>query len=107
MYCQNCGEKLEDGASVCLKCGCPVLDDLPVSSKNDVSQDKSKSHVIAGLLALFLGSFGIHKFYLKGYASGVLFILFCWTGFPLLVSLAEALMYFFCPQDQFENRYGY
>ncbi len=104
MFCQSCGAELDENATVCTQCGCPVLNDKEQTKKED---HKSKNHITAGLLALFLGSFGIHKFYLRGYAQGVLFLLFCWTGFPLIVSIAEALIYFYCPQSEFEERYAY
>ena len=41
--------------------------------------------VIYILLAVFLGSFGIHKFYAGKPIQGLLHILFCWTA-PACVS---------------------
>lgn len=38
--------------------------------------------VIYILLALFLGSFGIHKFYAGKNMQGILHLIFCWTGIP-------------------------
>ena len=54
-----------------------------------------KDEVVGVLLALFLGTFGAHHFYLRRNGLGVLYVLFCWTGIPSLVSLVEC---FFMPR---------
>lgn len=59
-YCQNCGSQVNPGASVCLNCGAQIQ-----GFNNDGTQ---KSKLVAVLLAFFLGSLGIHNFYL-GYTS--------------------------------------
>ena len=46
------------------------------------------------LLAVFLGSFGLHHFYLKQNGLGILYLIFFWTGIPGLIGLLEA---FFMP----------
>lgn len=53
-----------------------------------------KEEVIGVLLALFLGAFGIHKFYLRQNTSGVFYLLFCWTGITAIISFFEC---FFMP----------
>lgn len=53
-----------------------------------------KDAVIAILLAFFLGSFGAHQFYLGRNGLGILYILFCWTFIPHIISLFEC---FFLP----------
>ena len=53
-----------------------------------------KDEVLGVLLAVFLGSFGLHHFYLKHNGLGVLYLIFFWTGIPGLVALVEA---FFMP----------
>ena len=52
-----------------------------------------RSKVAAGLLALFLGSFGIHKFYLGKPGLGILYLIFCWTYIPSIISFVEAIIY--------------
>jgi TM2 domain-containing membrane protein YozV len=50
---------------------------------------------VAGiLLALFLGSFGAHHFYLRRTGLGVLYLLFFWTGIPGFIGFIEC---FFMP----------
>ena len=60
MFCQNCGAKIPDKAAVCLNCGVAVknVSAAKVSSVND-------EWLVAMLLAMFLGVFGVHNFYLR------------------------------------------
>ena len=51
-----------------------------------------KSDVSAILLAFFLGSFGAHRFYLGQTGWGILYLLFCWTFIPHLVSFVECFL---------------
>jgi TM2 domain-containing membrane protein YozV len=53
-----------------------------------------RDEVIAVLLAVFLGTFGIHHFYLRRNGLGALYLLFFWTGIPSLLGFIEA---FFMP----------
>jgi TM2 domain-containing membrane protein YozV len=53
-----------------------------------------KDEVVGVLLALFLGTFGAHHFYLRRNGLGIMYVLFFWTGIPTLASLIEC---FFMP----------
>ena len=57
-------------------------------------QAEQRDEVVGVLLALFLGSFGAHHFYLRRTGLGVLYLLFFWTGLPGIVSFFEC---FFMP----------
>jgi hypothetical protein len=46
------------------------------------------------LLALFLGSFGLHHFYLRRTGLGILYACFFWTGLPGFLGFVEC---FFMP----------
>ncbi len=48
---------------------------------------------VAGLLAIFLGGLGIHKFYLGHYIAGILYLIFCWTYIPGIIGFFEGLVY--------------
>jgi TM2 domain-containing membrane protein YozV len=58
-FCQNCGAPSNPAAQVCLQCGVG----LPV-----LATGEQKSKMVAGLLGIFLGGFGVHRFYL-GYTG--------------------------------------
>jgi TM2 domain-containing membrane protein YozV len=54
-----------------------------------------RDEVVGILLALFLGTFGIHHFYLRRTGLGILYCCFCWTGIPTLLGFIEC---FFMPE---------
>ena len=53
-----------------------------------------RDEVVGILLALFLGTFGIHHFYLRRTGLGVLYCCFFWTGIPAILGFLEC---FFMP----------
>lgn len=65
-----------------------------------------KNKTVATLLALFLGGFGIHKFYLGDLGWGVLYILFSWTPFPWITAFVEFLILLINSEDAFNARYN-
>ena len=58
-------------------------------------QRARKDEVIGVLLAIFLGGLGIHHFYLRRDGLGLLYLVFSWTGIPMVISWIEA---FFMPR---------
>jgi TM2 domain-containing membrane protein YozV len=58
-YCQYCGAETGPQQEICVKCGVRLA--KPV-------MPNAKSKLVAGLLGIFLGGFGIHRFYL-GYTG--------------------------------------
>lgn len=89
-FCSNCGNKLDEKAYVCPKCGVKVC--------NDNKNEKGKSKVCAGLLGIFLGCFGVHNFYLgytgKGVAQLLITVLslFILSGISALWGLIEGIL---------------
>ena len=65
-----------------------------------------KSKLAAGLLAILLGDFGIHKFYLGQVWLGVLYLVFFWTLIPGLLGLIEGIFFLTMSDEQFLSRYG-
>lgn len=65
-----------------------------------------KSKVAAGLLAIFLGGLGVHKFYLGKPIQGILYLLFCWTGIPAIIALIEGILYLVSSDEAFAAKYG-
>lgn len=65
-----------------------------------------KNRGIAIMLAIFLGAFGIHQFYLNNITSAMLRLIFCWTGIPLLLGWLDALMMWFGGEQRFQRKYN-
>jgi len=65
-----------------------------------------KNKVVAGLLAIFLGGIGVHKFYLGKPFQGILYLLFCWTGIPALIAFIEGIIYLASSDESFAVKYG-
>lgn len=65
-----------------------------------------KNKIVAGLLGLFIGSLGIHKFYLGQSGMGILYILFCWTGIPGLIGFIEGIIYMCTSDEDFDRKYN-
>jgi TM2 domain-containing membrane protein YozV len=53
-----------------------------------------RDEVVGILLALFLGTFGVHHFYLRRIGLGILYCFFCWTGITAILGFIEC---FFMP----------
>lgn len=84
-YCSHCGTKLDANASFCHNCGTKVAAAYTSNSNNTVVTGQ-KSKFIAGILAILLGTLGIHNFYLgytkKGITQLLLFVFFLgWVSF--------------------------
>ena len=96
-YCASCGTQLEDDVAFCTGCGAPQNSeekptDTNVSNQNSTNsgtvpqnnQTPPKSKMVAGLLGIFLGGWGIHNFYLgntgRGIAQIIVTIVTCGIG---------------------------
>jgi len=53
-----------------------------------------RDEVIGVLLAIFLGNFGIHQFYIRRNGLGILYLCFFWTGISAILGFIDA---FFMP----------
>ncbi len=63
-----------------------------ISEKKNKNK-KEKNYTLAGILALFFGSIGLHKFYLGDWKMGILYALFMWTGIPGTIAFYEGAKY--------------
>ena len=50
---------------------------------------QSRTPSTAFVLALLLGGFGAHRFYLRQWGWGTVYLVFCWTLIPLVASWVE------------------
>jgi len=57
-----------------------------------------KNKIVAGILGIFLGGIGVHKFYMGKVGMGILYLLFCWTGIPAIIGFVEGIIYL-CAND--------
>ena len=66
MFCNKCGNEINDEAVICVGCGCSV---------NNSSVEKDNNGLITILLCWFLGVFGVHRFYTGHTTIGVIQLL--------------------------------
>ena len=93
-FCRECGAPIRANAEICPKCGV-----------RQFGGPAGKSKVTAGLLAIFLGGFGIHKFYLGHPGQGILYLLFCWMFIPAIVGFIEGIIYLSMSDQAFAEKY--
>lgn len=104
LKCSNCGSDVKEYDTVCEKCG-QIIErktsnhtksstDVEVSSvnsnanSNSTAQNtnvnkKQKSKVVAGILGVLVGPFGVHRFYLGYIGIGVLQLILTFLSFGL------------------------
>ncbi len=63
-----------------------------------------KDKNVAGILALFFGALGIHRFYLGQIGLGILYLFFFW--FTWFIGLIDAIAFFAMDKDDFDYRYN-
>lgn len=105
MYCRNCGNEVDNKAVACPGCGVPPRLERKfchgcggTTEPNQVlctkcgvaleSASPEKSRLVAGLLGIFLGALGIHKFYLGYKNEGAVMLLVALVGGVLTLGLA-------------------
>ncbi|MDY3775432.1 MAG: TM2 domain-containing protein [Eubacterium sp.] len=117
--CPQCGAPIDPGATECKFCG----EKLAVQqAAQQVQQPQPqvviqqaapqqvyvtginpswpiKNKIAAGLLGIFLGGIGVHKFYMGKIGMGILYLCFCWTGIPAIVGFIEGIIYL-CSNDE-------
>jgi len=94
-YCVNCGVPNNMGDAFCGSCGAPFTGQKPVNCPScgaptglpAMGQPVPKSRIVAGVLGVTLGLFGIHNFYLgytgKAVAQLLITVLSCFLLSPI------------------------
>lgn len=90
-YCRDCGGVVSIRAVICPHCG--------------VQQSEGVSKTALLLITLFFGGIGGHKFYLKKYWLGVLYLVFCWTYIPGVIALIEFIVYASTSGEELRRKY--
>lgn len=85
VYCQGCGQGMSATADSCPNCGYVVREYTDYSLS-------PKSQVAVILLCFFLGSFGVHRFYVGKIGTGLLMLftlgaLGIWTIIDLVIAV--------------------
>lgn len=106
-FCPNCGTETQPNQALCTKCGAAI----GASTAGGGKKDK----MVAGLLGIFLGSLGIHKFYLGYNKEGLIMLLvsvvgsFVTCGATLsvvgIIGLIEGIMYLTKSEQEFDQLY--
>lgn len=64
---------------------------------------KPVNKIAYAVLAIFLGSFGVHKFYSGKTGLGILYLLFCWSTILGIIGFIEGIFALFKPADENGN----
>ena len=77
------------------------------SGASGYSQEQKSKKLVAGLLGILLGGFGVHKFYLGYTKEGIIQIVvtFVTCGAGSLVGLIEGILYLTKSDDEFVSTY--
>ena len=134
MYCRNCGKEVQLPAIACPSCGVPPKREKKfcplcgiATQANQVICTKcggslagnASSKVAAGLLGIFLGWLGIHKFYLGYTKEGIVMLVISLVGIPLcliligypmiwamsIIGIIEGIIYLTKSDEEFERLY--
>ena len=91
--CRGCGKEIHKTAATCPHCGAPQR------------TNRYKSKTAAGVLAIFLGGLGIHRFYL-GQWWGIIYLLLFWTWIPGLIALTEGIVFLATNNEKWDKKYN-
>ena len=108
-FCFECGAVINAKAEICPKCGVRQ----PVFATQPVPQPDKKNKLVAAILAIFLGSLGIHRFYLGQIRQGILFIVClvvlgtvgAWAIVPI-VAFIEGIVLLTMGEQTFDAKYN-
>lgn len=89
-YCYYCGKPLQEGSTLCMNCG---VQNAPTMQNQVLNNVEQKSKIAAGLLGIFLGSLGIHNFYLGNTNRGLIQLLVCLIVGPITCGIASIGMW--------------
>ena len=119
VFCPKCGAQNEDFALMCVHCQAalpsvggyqPIQPPTPMynqTSMQDWQRAGADKKIIAGILGIVAGGFGIHKFILGYTTEGIIQIVitFCTCGIGSIVGLVEGIIYLTKTDEEFVRTY--
>ncbi len=102
VFCRGCAAHIHESAPTCPKCGAVQR----VNTSGTSVASAGKDRVTAALLAILLGSFGAHRFYLGHVGLGFLYLIFFWTWIPGIVGVIEGIIYLTQSDQEFKSKYN-
>jgi TM2 domain-containing membrane protein YozV len=69
------------------------------------SKQTGRNKVTAGLIAIFFGGIGAHRFYL-GQWRGLIYLLFFWSYIPGIIGLIEGIVFLCTSDEKWNAKYG-
>lgn len=107
-YCSNCGNETNPQAIMCVSCGAAL------AQPNSLNTIAGSKRLTAGICALLLGAFGVHKFLLGYQKEGIIMLAVTLVGsiaFGLgpfamaVVGIIEGITYLTKSDADFEQTY--
>lgn len=95
IFCHGCGKEIHSSAPTCPHCG----------AQQRTRTSKGKRKLVAGLLAIFLGGLGIHRFYL-GQWQGIFYLFLFWTLVPMIVAFIEGIVFLLTSDESWDEKYN-
>lgn len=118
VFCTKCGAQNEDYAQVCAQCQAPlpqiggyqpIQPPSPMypGQMQDWKQMGADKKLTAGILAILVGGFGIHKFILGYTTEGVIQIVltFITCGIGSIIGIIEGIIYLTKSDEDFVRTY--
>jgi TM2 domain-containing membrane protein YozV/DNA-directed RNA polymerase subunit M/transcription elongation factor TFIIS len=109
-FCHKCGESIRKKAKTCPECG--VKQPEGRSKRNDpLLRQANSQKMAAGLCAIFLGAFGVHKFILGMNRQGILLLLVtvlsCGVAYGVthVIGIVEGIIYLTKTDEEFHELY--
>jgi len=78
---------------------------VPTPSVGYQAPAGGKNRILAGVLAIIIGSLGVHHFYLENWWLAILYLVLSCTGVSALLALVEGIIYLVTPEDRFQRNY--
>src|SRR5262245_12622580 len=118
-YCTRCGAMNDEGAQYCTSCQAPLtnvsggpsgyqpMQGVNPGAMTDWKQMGGDKKIIAGILGILVGGFGVHKFVLGYTTEGIIMIVITLVtcGVGSIIGLIEGIIYLTKSDEDFVRTY--